>query len=230
MGRRLVRHNGLAEIRKTSVINRLRELTPMPKIELLIPCRLVRELLSPALVEAGFDVFHAPTLGDAETVVLVDFDDGIDLESVSAHQTRSVKIVAMASKADSLEIGPDEVARLSGILTYDLSVPAFVQSLLLICAGERVFPHHLAMGRKLVARSEDGSEPFHLSPREREMLTHLVAGHSNKAIARRLDIAEATVKVHLKSVLRKIRVENRTQAAIWALANLPEPQRQAGHL
>jgi two-component system nitrate/nitrite response regulator NarL len=62
------------------------------------------------------------------------------------------------------------------------------------------------------------------------MLTHLVAGHSNKAIARRLDIAEATVKVHLKSVLRKIRVENRTQAAIWALANLPEPQRQAGHL
>jgi two-component system nitrate/nitrite response regulator NarL len=55
------------------------------------------------------------------------------------------------------------------------------------------------------------------------MLTHLVAGHSNKVIARRLDIAEGTVKVHLKSVLRKIRVENRTQAAIWALANLPEP-------
>jgi two-component system nitrate/nitrite response regulator NarL len=35
-------------------------------------------------------------------------------------------------------------------------------------------------------------------------------------------MTEATVKVHLKSVLRKIRVENRTQAAIWALANLPE--------
>ena len=202
----------------------------MPKIELLIPSRLVKELLSPVLVEAGFTVFHEPTLGDAETVALVECDDGKALESVSAHQSRGVMIVAMTSKADSLEIGPDEVARLSGILTYDLSVAVFVQSLLLICAGERVFPHHLALGRKLAAPSDDWSNAPHLSPREREMLTHLVAGHSNKAIARRLDIAEATVKVHLKSVLRKIRVENRTQAAIWALANLPEPPRQAGHL
>jgi two-component system, NarL family, nitrate/nitrite response regulator NarL len=54
------------------------------------------------------------------------------------------------------------------------------------------------------------------------MLSHLTAGRSNKTIARELGIAEATVKVHLKSVQRKIRVENRTQAAIWALANLPE--------
>jgi two-component system nitrate/nitrite response regulator NarL len=54
------------------------------------------------------------------------------------------------------------------------------------------------------------------------VLSHLVDGHSNKAIARFLGMTEATVKVHLKSVLRKIRVENRTQAAIWALSNLPE--------
>jgi two-component system nitrate/nitrite response regulator NarL len=40
-------------------------------------------------------------------------------------------------------------------------------------------------------------------------------------IARELGITEAVVKVHLKRLLRKIRVENRTQAAIWALANLP---------
>ena len=38
-------------------------------------------------------------------------------------------------------------------------------------------------------------------------------------IARKRDMAEATVKVHMKSVLRKIRVVNRTQAAIWALEN-----------
>ena len=45
----------------------------------------------------------------------------------------------------------------------------------------------------------------------------LVKGHANKVIARTCDIAEATVKVHMKSILRKIRVGNRTQAAIWAL-------------
>jgi two-component system, NarL family, nitrate/nitrite response regulator NarL len=193
----------------------------VPKIELLLSSRLVKDLLSSVLVEAGFTIFHEPTLGDAETVVLVDFEDCKNPESVSTHQSRCVKIVAMTSK-DGLEIGRDEIAPLSGILTYDLSIAAFVRSLLLICSGERVFPHDLVIGQRLAA-SEHWSDAARLSPREKEMLTHLVVGHSNKAIARRLDIAEATVKVHLKSVLRKIRVENRTQAAIWALANLSEP-------
>jgi two-component system nitrate/nitrite response regulator NarL len=58
-----------------------------------------------------------------------------------------------------------------------------------------------------------------LSEREGQMLKSVVKGHGNKMIARTLDIAEATVKVHMKSVLRKIRVANRTQAAIWALEN-----------
>ena len=56
-----------------------------------------------------------------------------------------------------------------------------------------------------------------LSEREEQILKGLVKGLSNKIIARKLDIAEATVKVHMKSILRKIRVANRTQAAVWAL-------------
>jgi two-component system nitrate/nitrite response regulator NarL len=47
----------------------------------------------------------------------------------------------------------------------------------------------------------------------------LIEGDSNKAIARKIDIAEATVKVHVKAILRKIRVHNRTQAAIWAMSS-----------
>ena len=58
-----------------------------------------------------------------------------------------------------------------------------------------------------------------LSEREEQILRDLVKGLSNKIIARKLDIAEATVKVHMKSILRKIRVANRTQGAIWALEN-----------
>ena len=61
--------------------------------------------------------------------------------------------------------------------------------------------------------------PPHLSGREAQMLDGLVKGHANKVIARTCDITEATVKVHMKSILRKIRVDNRTQAAIWAIAN-----------
>jgi two-component system, NarL family, nitrate/nitrite response regulator NarL len=57
----------------------------------------------------------------------------------------------------------------------------------------------------------------HLSGRETAILMRLMDGASNKHIARELEIAEATVKVHVKSVLRKIHVKNRTQAATWAL-------------
>ena len=56
-----------------------------------------------------------------------------------------------------------------------------------------------------------------LSEREIQILDGLVKGYANKVIGRRCNISEATVKVHMKSILRKIRVCNRTQAAIWAL-------------
>jgi two-component system nitrate/nitrite response regulator NarL len=58
-----------------------------------------------------------------------------------------------------------------------------------------------------------------LSEREAQILDGLVKGHANKVIARTCDITEATVKVHMKAILRKIRVDNRTQAAIWAMSN-----------
>ena len=56
-----------------------------------------------------------------------------------------------------------------------------------------------------------------LSERERQIIDGLMKGESNKTIARAFGIAEATVKVHMKSILRKIQVANRTQAAVWAL-------------
>lgn len=60
-----------------------------------------------------------------------------------------------------------------------------------------------------------------LSSRESDILRCLTDGISNKLIARQFDIAESTVKIHVKSFLRKINVQNRTQAAIWALAHYP---------
>jgi two-component system, NarL family, nitrate/nitrite response regulator NarL len=59
----------------------------------------------------------------------------------------------------------------------------------------------------------------HFSIQERRILSQLIAGDANKTIARKVGIAEATVKVHVKAILRKIRVNNRTQAAVWAMHN-----------
>ena len=61
-----------------------------------------------------------------------------------------------------------------------------------------------------------------LSGREKEILQMLVKGFSNKRIARQLNIAEATVKVHVKGLLRKTNASNRTQAAVWGLGHALE--------
>jgi two-component system nitrate/nitrite response regulator NarL len=61
-----------------------------------------------------------------------------------------------------------------------------------------------------------------LSPREKDLFFHVLEGHPNKVIARHLGVTEAAAKVQLKRLLRKINVDNRTQATIWALRNLPD--------
>ena len=64
-----------------------------------------------------------------------------------------------------------------------------------------------------------------LSPREREIVLHVARGASNKEIARALDVAESTVKIHVQHILRKLGVASRVQAAIWAVENglAPKP-------
>ena len=59
-----------------------------------------------------------------------------------------------------------------------------------------------------------------MSRRELVILRSLTEGASNKLIAIKLVITESTVKVHMKTILRKLRLQNRTQAAIWARTNL----------
>ena len=60
-------------------------------------------------------------------------------------------------------------------------------------------------------------DPIHqLSPREREILLLIAKGDSNKHIARALDIAETTVKIHVQHILRKLGLSNRVHAAVYA--------------
>jgi two-component system nitrate/nitrite response regulator NarL len=193
-----------------------REERLVSRIELLLRSLLVRDALSAVLTGAGFSVSREPGHGAADAIVIIDFDDGQDPEALQAHQQRRVKIV-MLTEADSLEMNDEQIAPLSGILTYSLSADAFVRSLRLICSGERVFPRNSVLAPKPQApssRIEHRSAGDHLSPGERGLLAHLIAGRANKVIAQHQGTAEATVKVHLKNLLRKIKVDNRTEAAI----------------
>jgi two-component system nitrate/nitrite response regulator NarL len=108
-----------------------------------------------------------------------------------------------------------------------------VKSLELVMLGETILPstmllplivdnNDIRVEPQLAANAPkfahtNGNDTPRLSTREKCVLRYLVEGNSNKVIARRIEITEATVKVHIKAILRKIRVQNRTQAAIWAI-------------
>ena len=77
----------------------------------------------------------------------------------------------------------------------------------------------VGINSSLVARhngSSDKSGIDQLSAREREILVFIARGDSNKAIARSLEIAETTVKIHVQHILRKLQLNSRVQAAVYA--------------
>lgn len=124
------------------------------------------------------------------------------------------------------EIGPDALQKsLELVWLGGVVLPQGIAKLLKRSATVDAVPHidePEMISAVDLPRSADEAEPHELarlSNRERMILRHLTQGSSNKHIARELNIAETTVKVHVKSLLRKIRVNNRTQAAMWAVAN-----------
>ena len=82
--------------------------------------------------------------------------------------------------------------------------------------GEAILPSDIvltiATGREEALHLQRGK----LSNREAEILVFLKEGAPNKVIARSLNLSEATIKVHIKAILKKAGVRNRTQAALWA--------------
>ena len=113
-----------------------------------------------------------------------------------------------------------------GYLVKDMPCSPLIASLQLASMGEKVLPSgliDLLANQPLQAIGLPDCEPAveqaNLSQREMDVLCCLMAGSSNKIIARQLDLSEATVKVHVKAILRKLKVGNRTQAAMWGTAN-----------
>jgi len=78
-----------------------------------------------------------------------------------------------------------------------------------------------APGEAPVASAPPDDLLARLSPREREILGHIARGASNKAIARELDIAETTVKIHVQHILRKLGLSSRVQAAVYLTGRGP---------
>jgi two-component system nitrate/nitrite response regulator NarL len=122
----------------------------------------------------------------------------------------------------------------SGYFVKGITSDVFIKSLELVIIGAAVLPTTFlpdVLGREehRLDATDQITEPIvpQFSPREKLILQCLVGGDSNKSIAEKVDSADATVKVHIKAILRKLRVHNRTQAAIWGMQNAS--QLRSGH-
>ena len=150
-------------------------------------------------------------LPDGKVVLVAETDGRIDLQRILALSPPDACIFNPASR------------------------DALIKVLELVFLGERVFVYASSIttttkedvefidpprGSQSDDPSRLGINGHRLSPRECQVLACLAQGNSNKAIARLHNLSEATVKVHLKAILRKLNVQNRTQAAIWARSNI----------
>ncbi len=116
-----------------------------------------------------------------------------------------------------------------GYLLKDMEPDELVPALQSVLRGENVVAREMVASlTRLVhggqAAAEPATEPAtgvpglaDLTPREQEILAHLADGQSNKAIARSLNITDGTVKLHVKSILRKLGVHSRVEAAVIAV-------------
>jgi DNA-binding NarL/FixJ family response regulator len=205
---------------------------------LLGPNFLVLEGLKGILSAAGFRVVAAashvndlnfdPALQDQPILLIVnageDLRGAIREIEVFKERHETGRVVLLAEPGQFAEIPAVFRAGANGYLYMGPSLEPFIKALELVMLGETVLPKAilpLILEQKDEPRSAKTPESFapQLSRRERLILRHLAEGLANKVIASEIGIAQATVKVHVKSILTKIGVVNRTQAAIWAMNN-----------
>ncbi|MFI6389019.1 response regulator [Nonomuraea sp. NPDC050547] len=139
------------------------------------------------------------------------------LERLTGSATR---IVVLTSVSDRSDVGPAMRAGAAGFLYKDVDPSALVQAVRAVHGGQVLLAPEAAeamLGAGPSAPEAHVPGPVQLTEREREVLTLIAAGRSNREIARALTVAEKTVKTHVSNVLMKLGVQDRTQAALYAV-------------
>jgi two-component system nitrate/nitrite response regulator NarL len=131
----------------------------------------------------------------------------------------AVLMLTVSEEAEDLTTALKSGAR--GYLIKNIEADYLIQSIKRAAAGEAVISE--AMIGKLVMQFRSGShensspEKERLTPRERETMVCLARGESNKEIARNLNVAESTVKIHVQNILKKLSLTSRVQIAVYAV-------------
>ncbi|WP_262265879.1 LuxR C-terminal-related transcriptional regulator [Microvirga yunnanensis] len=171
-------------------------------------------------------------LADGESPELVLLCDslppGAAVETIKQlkEQYPSARVVALSDNVDPWTVRELCTAGLDGLCPTGMPQAAVLAALELVMLGEMFLPISVSLAMleqasspgapMMAAANEPAGLPAKFSGREAQILRLLTTGASNKLIARDLGVAEATVKVHVKAILRKAKAANRTQAAMWA--------------
>ncbi|KON79512.1 response regulator transcription factor [Azoarcus sp. PA01] len=164
-------------------------------------------------------------------VVLLDLHmpglSGRDAAAMMAEESPNSHVLMLTVSEDAEDLIETLRAGACGYLLKNIEADALIAAINRAAAGESVISPQM-MGKllkgvrgelppKTAAQTVVASELNKLSPREREILTFLARGQSNKEIARKLELAESTVKIHVQNVLRKLNLTSRVQAAVFAV-------------
>lgn len=201
---------------------------------------LAETAYSPVALSPSFDEALAGWEADAKPFLLImdgarDHDEACGQIRQLKQQYASARVLMLVDQYDLKQIITAFQAGADAYLIKSVSCEVLVGTLDLVMLGEVVFPSVVlellrehafradgeAMAQSVEKASDGTFQTKGLSVRETVILRCLMEGDSNKLIARKFDITEATVKVHVKAILRKIHAKNRTQAAIWAASHLP---------
>ena len=220
--------------------------TPATATALICDSLLIRSGLQHILRDTPFAIAEAASVTGPKrlyhcapntALVLIEASQNTGRVLEVARQLRErspeTRIVALA---DQFELSFVRVAHEAGVNGFCLTASSpdvLINSLELVMLGESILPFEVIrsimdMTPQDQPLQEKTGEPklpdlkeSKLSAREAQILTCLTKGEPNKVIARQFDITEATIKVHVKAILRKIGASNRTQAAMWASQRLP---------
>jgi two-component system nitrate/nitrite response regulator NarL len=144
--------------------------------------------------------------------------DGIETLAALRDAGVASRIVVFTVSDDRKDVISALKSGADGYLLKDTEPEELVDSIRKICAGKMVLSAELTEILALSFRDEQkpqGPDLASLTRREKQIVNYIAEGLSNKLIGRRLDIAESTVKVHVKHLLKKLGLRSRVEAAIW---------------
>ena len=152
--------------------------------------------------------------------------DGIEATRAIKRAAPDIKVIVLTSFTDDEHIMPAIEAGATGYLLKDVSADDLVKAIHGAYQGQAQL--HPEVARKLmeqVRQPRKTDRPGEdLTPREREVLGLIASGMSNKEIARELVMTERTVKGHVSNILSKLNLQDRTQAALYAVRNGLAPE------